>query len=93
MPKKPDVRRGAESNPPDTVNIDRTGFLDAKGVSWSVAWRIVPERSGRIALDFASTTGKRRSAEIQAVHSEELRTMSEQEWRTFLANAAVIEYE
>ena len=72
---------------------DRYGFVDAKGVEWSVAWRDLPERQGRVALDFASVTGKRRSAEIKAVQLEELDGLNDQAWRTLLANAAVIEME
>jgi len=68
------------------------GFVDKKGVEWRVAWRALPERSGRIALDFASATGKRRSAEIKAVQLE-LHSLSEQAWQTLLSNAAVIEME
>ena len=72
---------------------DRAGFIDAKGVSWSVAWRDLPERRGRIALDFASATGKRRSAQVKADQIGALQNLNDQEWRTLLANAAVIEME
>ena len=86
------VRRDHEAH---IINVkpDRIGFVDAKGVEWKVAWRDLPDRRGRIALDFASATGKRRSAEIKAIQLDELRGMSDQAWRTLLANAAVIEME
>jgi hypothetical protein len=83
-------RRDVEPTKP---NPRLTGFIDKKGVEWSVMLRELPERRGRIALDFASATGKRRSAEIQALQLEELRNLSEQAWQTLLANAAVIEME
>jgi hypothetical protein len=70
-----------------------TGFLDTKGIEWRVAWRDLPERRGRIALDFASANGKRRSAEVKATQLDELQCLSQQAWQTMLANAAVIELE
>ena len=75
------------------ANVELTGFVDKKGVEWRVAWRDLPERSGRIALDFASATGKRRSAHLKAAQLEELRSLNEQAWQTLLADAAVMELE
>ena len=75
------------------TNYQQTGFVDRKGVEWKVAWRALPERRGRIALDFASVTGKRRTAEIQPAQLEALLSLSDQAWQALLANAAVIELE
>ena len=76
-----------------TRSMDQMGFIDAKGVSWRVALSDLPYRQGRVALDFASATGKRRSAQIKADQVEELRRMNDVAWRSMLANAAVIELE
>jgi hypothetical protein len=84
------VQRDRESV---NTNRDRFGFVDAKGVEWKVVWRDLPERRGRVVLEFASATGKRRSAEIRAVELEELRNFGDMAWRRLLANAAVIELE
>jgi hypothetical protein len=81
-----------DSEPLD-ANSDRIGFVDARGVEWKVQCRDMPERPGKIALDFASTTGKRRSAQIKAVQLDELRNLDDQAWRTLLADAGVIELE
>ena len=85
------ARRSPE--PTTRSNPRLTGFHDKKGIEWSVALRELPDRRGRIALDFASATGKRRSAEIHAMQVEELLSLSEQAWQTLLSNAAVIEME
>jgi len=84
------VRSDAQSS---NAHRDAIAFVDAKGVTWKVACRDLPGRRGRLALDFASATGKRRSAEIQTLQVEELRALSDQAWQTLLANAAVIELE
>jgi hypothetical protein len=84
------VQRDAESI---NGSRDKIGFIDAKGVVWSVIARDMPERQGRIALDFASVNGKRRSAQIKSVQLDELRALDEIAWRKLLANAAVIELE
>jgi hypothetical protein len=89
MWKDASVRRDSEVIP----NRDRIGFVDAKGVVWSVVARDMPEREGKMALDFASTTGKRRSAQIKAVQLDELRSLDDLAWRKLLANAGVIEME
>lgn len=75
------------------TNYNQTGFVDRKGVEWRVAWRDLPEHRGRIALNFASATGKRRSAEIKPEQIEALLSLSEHAWQALLANAAVIEME
>src|SRR5688500_1448837 len=54
------VRRDHELS--DT-NRDRMEFVDAKGIEWRVLCRNLPEREDRIALHFASATGKRRNSE------------------------------
>lgn len=84
------VQRDAEASNP---NPDQVGFVDAKGVEWNVVWRDLPERRGKIALDFASANGKRRSAELKVEQLDELRRLDDLAWRTLLANAGVIEME
>ena len=79
----------------EPANRDRplTAFVDKRGVHWNVSLRELPDRHGRVALDFSSANGKRRSSQIHALQVEELQNLSEHAWQTLLANAAVIEME